>query len=112
MDQILKILVIDQDANNADNIIRTIKSLGFAVRETIITSRDQFEEVKGLAVIPHIIIQASNIGELSVQDSRSHFKADAHETPIVALCDDISSQHLSYTQTAPVSFYLTTTAIY
>ena len=57
MDQILKILVIDQDANNADNIVRAIKSSGFAVRETIVSSKQQLDEIKDLEVSPHIIIQ-------------------------------------------------------
>ncbi len=92
MDQILKILVIDQNANNADNIVRTIKSSGFAVRETIVSSKEQFEEIKNLEVNPHIIIQANNIDELGIQDARSCFKFDNHETPIVALCEDVSSQ--------------------
>ena len=92
MDQILKILVIDQDANNADSIVRTIKSLGFAVRETIVSSKDQLEEVNGLDISPHIIIHANNIDELSIQSVRNSFKADAHETPIVALCKDITNQ--------------------
>ncbi|MFK7794395.1 MAG: EAL domain-containing protein [Gammaproteobacteria bacterium] len=88
MDQILKILVIDQNANNADNIVRTIKSSGFAVRETIVSSKEQFEEVKNLEVSPHIIIQANNVDELSIQDARAYFKTNDHETPIVALSED------------------------
>ena len=91
MDQILKILVIDQDANNADNIVRTIKSSGFAVRETIVSSKQQFDEVIDLEVTPHIIIQSNNIDDLSITDSRTYFSLKSHETPIVALCDDSST---------------------
>jgi len=92
MDQILKVLVIDQDANNADNIVRTIKSSGFAVRETIVSSKEQHEEVKNLEINPHIIIQANNISNLCIQDSRSCFTATSHEAPIIALCEDVSTQ--------------------
>jgi diguanylate cyclase (GGDEF)-like protein len=92
MDQILKILVIDQDANNADNIVRTIKSSGFAVRETIISSKEQLEEVKNLEVNPHIIVHANNINELNIRDTRCSFKVDTYEIPIVVLCDDVSTQ--------------------
>ena len=91
MVQILKILVIDQDANNADNIVRTIKSSGFAVRETIVSSKQQFDEVIDLEVTPHIIIQSNNIDDLSITDSRTYFSLKSHETPIVALCDDSST---------------------
>ncbi len=92
MDQILKILVIDQDANNADNIVRTIKSSGFAVRETIVSSKEQLEEVKNLEVNPHIIIQTNNINGLNIKNTRDTFNINAHETPIVALCEDASNQ--------------------
>jgi len=92
MDQILKILVIDQDANNADNIVRTIKSSGFAVRETIVSSKKQLEEVKDLEINLHIIIQTNNIDGLSIKNARDAFNLNTHETPIVALCDDVSNQ--------------------
>ena len=91
MDQVLKILVIDQDANKADNIVRTIKSCGFAVRETIVSSKQQFDEVIDLGVNPHIIIQSNDVDELHVSDSRTYFSLESHETPIVALCDDVLS---------------------
>lgn len=91
MNQILKILVIGQDANNADNIVRTIKSSGFAVRETIISSKQQFDEIINLEITPHIIIQSNNIDELSISDSRTYFSPKSHETPIIALCDDSST---------------------
>ena len=92
MDQILKILVIDQDANNADNIVRTIKSSGFAVRETIVSSRQQLDEISDLEVSPHIIIQSINIDDVSVSDTRALFNPEDHQTPLVALCDDIVNQ--------------------
>lgn len=92
MDQILKILVIDQDANNADNIVRTIKSSGFAVRETIVSSKEQFEDVKNLEINPHVIIQANNIDDLTIQDARDCFDINSHEIPIVALSEDLAAQ--------------------
>ncbi len=95
MDQILKILVIDQDANKADNIVRTIKSSGFAVRETIISSKQQFDEIIDLEVSPHIIIQSDNIDELSIADSHTYFSLKSHETPIIALCEDLSTHQSS-----------------
>lgn len=73
MDQVLKILVIDQDANNAGNIVRTVKSSGFAIRETIVSSKEQFEEINQQPR-PHIIIQSTNIDELSLQNLQ--LKAD------------------------------------
>ena len=95
MDQILKILVIDQDANNADNIVRTIKSSGFAVRETIVSSKEQFEDVKNLEINPHVIIQANNVDDLTIQDARNCFDINSHEIPIVALSEDLSAQQSS-----------------
>ncbi len=92
MNQTLKILVIDQDANNADNIVRTIKSAGFAVQKTIVSSKEQLEEVKNLEINPHITIQTNNISELGIRDTRSCFTTDSHEAPIVALCEDASTQ--------------------
>lgn len=92
MDQVLKILVIDQDVNNADNIVRTIKSSGFAVRDTIVSSREQLEEIKDLEVMPHIIIQSNNIDDISISDSRELFSLDYHTAPIVALSHDIAAQ--------------------
>ncbi len=92
MDQILKILIIDQDANHADHIVRTIKSLCYAVRETIVSSKEQFDEIQQLEVNPNLIIQASNINELSISDSRNFFATEPHDTPIIALCDDITTQ--------------------
>lgn len=91
MDQVLKLLVIDQDANNADNIVRTIKSSGFAVRETIVSSKQQLDEIKDLEVTPHIIIQSNNIDDVNVSDSRALFNIENHDIPIVALCDDLTS---------------------
>ena len=92
MDQVLKLLVIDQDANNADSIVRTIKSSGYAVRETIVSSKQQLDEINDLEVIPHIIIQSNNVDDINVGLSRSMFNIDTHETPIVALCDDLTSE--------------------
>ncbi len=92
MDQVLKILVIDEDANHADNIVRTIKSSGIAVRDSIVSSMKQLDEMKDLEITPHIIIQSTNIDDISIQDSRELFNVEQHETPIVALCDDIANR--------------------
>jgi len=92
MDQVLKILVIDQDANNADNIVRTIKSCGFAVRDTIVSSKEQLDDIKDLEVSPHIIIQSNNIDEVSISESRELFNLENHVAPIVALSEDITAQ--------------------
>lgn len=90
MDQVLKILVINEDANSSDNIVRAIKSSGFAVRDTIVSSMKQLDEMKDLEISPHIIIQSNNIEDISINDSRELFTMD-HETPIVALCDDVAN---------------------
>ena len=95
MDQILKILVIDQDANNADNIVRTIKSSGYAVRETIISSKQQLDDINNLRLNPHILIQSNNIEDVSISSSRELFSVGIHETPIVALCEDLASQQFT-----------------
>ena len=96
MDQILKILVIDQDANNADNIVRTIKSSGFAVRETIISTKDELDEVKQDSSRPHIVIHSSNASEVNTNDILFSTSSDVHSPPLIVLCDDPSTMQAQY----------------
>ena len=94
MDEILKILVVDQNVNNADNIIKTVKSCGYAVKGTVVSSAEEFARVKQ-QFSPHFVIHSANAGKFSVQDLRAHlYKQDheAHQTPIVALSENPSDQ--------------------
>ncbi len=96
MDEILKILVIDQDANNADNIVRTVKSSGFAVRETIVSTKDELVEFKQQSIRPHIIIQSSNVDDISTGDALFSSNSEVHTPPLVVLCDDPISHQSQY----------------
>lgn len=96
MDQILKILVIDQDANNADNIVRTVKSSGFAVRETIVSTKDELDDFKQQSFRPHIIIQSSNVDEISTGDALFFSNNEIHTPPLIVLSDDPATQQAQY----------------
>ncbi len=90
MDRIVKIVILDKDANNADRIIRAVKSLGYAVRETIITTRTELEEFAKHETVPNIIIHNDCFEDIGICDTRSVFSAQPHEIPIIALASDIS----------------------
>ena len=61
MDEILKILVVGQNVNNADNIIKTVKSCGYAVKGTVVSSVEEFARVKQ-QFSPHFVIHSANAG--------------------------------------------------
>ena len=90
MEDVLKILIVDQDANSADRIVNTIKSSGFAVRETLISSREQLKEESPDLKHIHIILQSTNVEDLSIPDTRSLVNNNGHEIPVIAFNNDSS----------------------
>ena len=88
MEEVLKILIVDQNANSADRIISTIKSSGFAVRETVVSSKQQLQEESPDLKQIHIILQSTNVDDLSIPDTRSLVNNNGHEIPIIAFNND------------------------
>ncbi|MEM7304495.1 MAG: EAL domain-containing protein [Pseudomonadota bacterium] len=92
MDEVLKILVLSSNANSADNIVRTAKLSGFAVRDTIISSKEEFS--KSLEDIQHyhIAIITEDFSELSVEEISASIKGDDYYVSLIALSNDITHQ--------------------
>ena len=88
MEEVLKVLIIDANANSADRIVNTIKSSGFAVRETVVSSKQQLEEAVPQLQQLHIILQSIDVDDLSIADTRSLITNDGHEIPLIALCNN------------------------
>lgn len=88
MEEVLKILIIDQNANSADRIINTVKSSGFAVRDTVVSSKQQLEEVAPELNRTHMILQSIDVADLAVADTRSLVNNNDHEIPLIALSSD------------------------
>ena len=94
MEEVLKILIIDQNANSADRIVSTIKSSGFAVREIVVSSKQQLvEESQDIKQI-HVVFQSSNVEDLTIPDTRSLVNNDGHEVPIIAFSDNTDTTTL------------------
>ena len=85
MEEVLKILIIDQNANSADRIVNTVKSSGFAVRDTVVSSKQQLEEVIPQLQRTHIILQSTDVEDLAVSETRSLLNNSNHEIPLIAL---------------------------
>lgn len=85
MEEVLKVLVIDKNANSADRSISTIKSAGFAVRETIVSSAQAFKDITDSIDNNHLVIFSTNIDDLDISTLRSSFKETSYETPLIAL---------------------------
>ncbi len=91
MEEVLKILVINDNANSTDRIISTIKSSGFAVRETIVTTKQELEEFSTQTQHVHVILQATSIEEITIADTRSLVNNQGHEVPLIALASNTDS---------------------
>lgn len=85
MEEVLKILIIDQNANSADRIVNTVKSSGFAVRDTVVSSKQQLEDVIPQLQRTHIILQSTDVEDLAVSETRSLLNNSNHEIPLIAL---------------------------
>ena len=88
MEEVLKILIIDQNANSADRIINTVKSSGFAVRDTVVSSKQQLEEAIPDLQRTHLILQSTAVTDLTMSDTRSLLNNCDHEIPLIALSED------------------------
>ena len=89
MDKILKVLVVNPNANHADNIIKTVKSCGFAVRATVISSVAELAQIEQP---PHLVIHSTHEERPSVQDLHAYLCRQNHQAPIIALTEDLSGQ--------------------
>ena len=85
MEEVLKILVIDENANSADRSVSTVKSSGYAVRETVISSKQQLDDLADTLDQIHLVIQSNTVSDISVKSLRNLLKNDAHETPVIIL---------------------------
>ena len=89
MDEVLKILVLSKNANSADDIVRTAKSSGFAVRDTIISSKDDFTAALIDINQYHIAVLSEDFDALSVNEVSSAIKGDDFYVSLVALTTDV-----------------------
>ena len=94
MEEVLKILIIDQNANSADRIINTVKSSGFAVRDTVVSSKQQLQDILPEMQRTHLILQSTDIADISLSDTRSLFNNDQHEVPLIALTTDATTNSI------------------
>lgn len=85
MEEVLKILIIDQNANSADRIVNTVKSSGFAVRDTVVSSKQQLQDIIPQLQRTHIILQSTDVEDLAVSETRSLLNNSNHEIPLIAL---------------------------
>ena len=92
MDEVLRILVLSNNANSADNIVRTAKSSGFAVRDTIISSKEDFTDALTEINHYHIAIVSEDFGELSTEEISSSIKGDDFYVSLIILTDDVANQ--------------------
>ncbi|MEM8843421.1 MAG: EAL domain-containing protein [Pseudomonadota bacterium] len=90
MDEVLKLLVLSNNANNADDIIRTAKSSGFAVRDTIVSSKDEFSDICSFVEQFHIAIISDDFDQLSINEVSSSLKSDEHYVSLIALSNNIA----------------------
>jgi diguanylate cyclase (GGDEF)-like protein/PAS domain S-box-containing protein len=88
-------LIIDENANTADHSISVIKSAGFAVRETIVSSAQEFEDIANQLEHIHLIIFTNNVDNIDISVIRSLHKDCSYETPIIVLNADNSVDEAS-----------------
>lgn len=95
MEDVLKLLIIDENANTADRSLSMIKSAGFAVRETIVSSAQELEDIASTLINIHLIIFSNNIDNLDVATVRSLLEKTVHETPIIVINFDNTQDEAS-----------------
>lgn len=83
MEAVLKILVIDENANSADRSVSIIKSSGFAVREVVVSSKQQLDDIAEELDYIHLVIQSPNVADIDISDIRALFNDSDHEAPII-----------------------------